>query len=237
MKKNSVRRFRALIIDDHPMMRRGLVHFLRDEANLEICGQAADAKEGLAAATRLRPDLVIVDISMPGKNGLELVKEIRAHLPSVKILVHSMHDQQIYAERVLRAGARGYVMKDDDGTELLQAVREVLAGGVYRPPDLLQSPVSPRHSNDPNGTGLLTDRELEILSLIGHGHSNASISQLLNLSIKTVDAHRERTKRKLRFKSSTELNLFAVRWVDADQLTGVNKDREKPRRAQCAREA
>jgi DNA-binding NarL/FixJ family response regulator len=159
---------------------------------------------------------MIVDISLPGKNGVELIKELRTQLPGMRVLVHSMHDQQIYAERAVRAGASGYVMKQDDGTELLHAVREVLAGKTYRPPGLLKSPHSPRESASPARPSLLTDRELEVFSLIGKGNDNASIANLLNLSIKTVDAHRERIKRKLRFKTSTALNLFAVRWVEAD---------------------
>lgn len=205
----------VFIVDDHPMMRHGLSQFIHAESGVEVCGEAADARQALPAILRLRPALVILDISLPGKNGLELIKEVRAQVSSIKILVHSMHDERIYAQRALRAGAQGYIMKEHDGDQLTIAVRQVLKGGIYLSPAAAEA----AHSSERGvpAVARLTDRELEVLHLIGNGCDNAEIARRLSLSIKTVDAHRENIKRKLRLKSSTELNLFAVRWVEADR--------------------
>ena len=208
----------VFIVDDHPMMRHGLAQFIRDEQGVEVCGEASDAKEALDAVVRLRPTLLILDISLPGKNGLELIKELRAQVPSVKILVHSMHDERIYAERVLKAGAQGYIMKQHGGEQLIYAVRQILKGEIYLSENMTASTKTPGRNEPASLASQLTDRELEVLHWIGNGCDNAEIARRLHLSVKTVDAHREHMKKKLRLKTSTELNLFAVRWVEADRV-------------------
>jgi len=208
----------VFIVDDHPMMRHGLAQFIRDEPGIDVCGEASDAREALEAIVRLRPTLIILDISLPGKNGVELIKELRARAPSVKILVHSMHDERIYAERVLKAGARGYIMKQHGGDQLGRAVRQVLAGEIYLNEGLATAARTAGRHESASLASQLTDRELEVLHWIGNGCDNAEIARRLHLSVKTVDAHREHMKKKLRLKTSTELNLFAVRWVEADRV-------------------
>jgi DNA-binding NarL/FixJ family response regulator len=211
----------VFIVDDHPMMRHGLAQFIRSELGVEVCGEASAAREALEAMLRLRPTLVILDISLPGKNGLELIKEMRARLPATKILVHSMHDERIYAERVLKAGARGYIMKQHGGDQLIHALRQVLASEIYLSDSMSVSAKGAGKHEPESLASKLTDRELEILHWIGNGFDNAEIALRLLLSIKTVDAHREHIKRKLKLRTSTELNLFAVRWVEADRASGA----------------
>lgn len=214
-KVHSASKKRVFIVDDHPMMRLGLAQFLASEPSFEVCGDAPDAKTALSRILAQKPDLIVLDISLPGKSGLEMIKELRQLYPRGKILAHSMHDERIYGERALRAGAMGYLMKKDSGEELIDAIQTVLAGGTYRG--------KMRQENDHNGSqgahsliSLLSDRELEVFEAIGRGEPNVRIAQRLHLSIKTIDAHREHIKRKLGIKSGTELNLFAVRWVTTE---------------------
>jgi DNA-binding NarL/FixJ family response regulator len=166
-----------------------------------------------------RADLAIVDLALPDQGGLELIKDLRIQFPDLPILVHSMHDGTIFAERAIRAGARGYVMKQESGRELISALRQVLAGKIYLGKFSVPRPSPKTHSKPALDTGgpisLLSDREFEIMQHIGSGRSNREIALRLRLSIKTVDAHRERIKRKLGLKSTTALNLFAVRWVNS----------------------
>jgi len=209
--------YRVFIVDDHPMMRFGLTKFLAQEEGLLICGQAGNSKQALRLIPQLRPDLVVVDISLPDQDGMELIKRIRALMPQVKMVVHSMHDERIYAGRALRAGAQGYVMKQEGGDQLLTAIDQVLKGHTYLSARMSSSLGRRSHAKRNNGLQPLTDREMEILCLIGRGLSNKEIARQLSLSIKTVDAHREHIKKKMGLKTSIDLNLFAVRWVESDQ--------------------
>jgi DNA-binding NarL/FixJ family response regulator len=206
---------RILIVDDHPMMREGLRTLISREHDLAVCGEAETAGQALDAVANLKPDLVLADISLPGRNGVELIKDIRALQPAVLILVISMHDESLYAERVLRAGARGYIMKQESGPTMIQAIRQVLAGRIY-----LSGKMSARILENLTGKHAkaspierLSDREFEVFQLIGRGKSTVQIAEELHLSTKTVEAHRARVKEKLDLQTMTELISFASRWV------------------------
>jgi DNA-binding NarL/FixJ family response regulator len=205
---------RIVVVDDHPMMRVGLRQYLAQEPDVEVCGEAADAAEALTLLERVSPDLLILDISLEGRSGLDLLMDLRVRFPELPVLVHSMHDQSIYAERALRAGARGYLTKQETGDKLLSAVRQVLRGEIF----LSESLRAPRKrvGKGRNGSSTListlTEREFEVFRLIGRGLHNQQIAKQLHISLKTVEAHRDHIKRKLHLASSTALNLLAVRW-------------------------
>ncbi len=213
-------RSRLFIVDDHPMMRLGLSQFLAQEPDFALCGEAADAGEAIDAVSRFRPNLVLVDISLEGRSGLDLIKDLRARFPEIRVLVHSMHDEMVFAGRALRAGAHGYVMKQEASATILAAVRQVLRGETFLSPRARKAMVAPDTTLHPGAPGSpvtrLTDREFEVFRLIGCGHVNQEIARRLHISLKTVDAHRERIKRKLGVASSTALNLLAVRWAASE---------------------
>jgi DNA-binding NarL/FixJ family response regulator len=207
---------RILIVDDHPMIREGLRTLISREPDLSVCGEAETAAEALKATAELNPDLVLVDIGLPGRNGLELIKDLRAFHPALPILVLSMHDELLWAERVLRAGARGYVMKREAGPVMVQAIRQVLANQLC-----VSEKISARilesfagHRVESSPLGLLSDREFEVFELIGRGKSTTEIAGDLHLSTKTVEAHRAKIKEKLELKTMPELISFAARWVE-----------------------
>jgi DNA-binding NarL/FixJ family response regulator len=207
---------KIFLVDDHPIVRQGLAQLIDNEADLVVIGQGEDAYGSLRAIRDAKPDLALVDVSLKDSDGIELVKELKAHCPDLPILVLSMHDESLYAERALRAGANGYVMKQEAPQTLLAAIRTVLSGNVYTSPKmgaaLLQRMVGGKKSS---GTGLpmdrLTDRELEVFRMIGAGKSVKEIANDLFLSVKTIEAHREHIKEKLNFKTSAELLRFAIR--------------------------
>lgn len=217
-KPASIAKKRILIVDDHPMMREGLSQLIAGDASLELCGEAANAAAALDAVTRLSPDLLLADISLPDKNGLELIKDVLAVQPGLKILVISMHDEAFYAERVLRAGARGYIMKHEGGQRIGAAIRQVLEDRVY-----VSEAISAKILNHFSGRKAdagknlvegLSDREFEVFQLIGEGKSTRDIAEQLHLSVKTVEVHRLNIKNKLGLKTSAELIRAAVRWVE-----------------------
>jgi DNA-binding NarL/FixJ family response regulator len=216
---------RILVVDDHPMTRSGLVYLLDKQPDLEVCGEAGNPAEALTQISRLKPDLLMTDITMPGRSGIELLKDIRALHPELAIVVVSMHDEAVYAERALRAGARGYVMKEVGGETLLHALRQVLSGSVYvsaaMAAKLLNSFTGdkPRKSSSPIET--LTDREFEVFQLIGQGRSTRDIAKELHLSSKTVDVHRGHIKEKLHLEDVTSLIRYAVRWVESEKPSGA----------------
>ena len=217
--KNRIFPKRLLIVDDHPMMRNGLAQLIDHEDDLEVCAEADNAGQAINAVARQKLDLALVDISLPDKNGLELIKDIRALKPDLPILVVSMHDEMIYAERVLRAGARGYIMKQEGGQKFLVAIRQVLAGKVF-----VSEKMSARilenfsgKQSEPSGSPVkrLSDREFEVFQLIGQGIGTRAIAGRLHLSVKTVEVHRANIKAKLNLTTATELVHYAVRWLDA----------------------
>ena len=215
------RRRRVLLVDDHPFMRAGLAQLIERQSDLVVCGEAGNPGEALEAIAKAKPDLILTDLTMPGRSGLEFVKDLLASEPSLSVLVVSMHDEAVYAERALRAGARGYIMKEAGGEALLGAIRQVLRGEVYvsarMSARILEglSTRKPRGSTSPIET--LTDREFEVFQLIGQGKSTRDIAGQLHLSSKTVDVHRSHIKEKLELKDATSLIRYAVRWVETPQ--------------------
>lgn len=219
--KTKARR-RILILDDHPMTRYGLRQLINQEPDLVVCGEAESAPQALAVTASARPDLVLVDLTMPGKGGLEFIKDLRAQYPAVPALVLTMHDESIYAERVLRAGARGYIMKNEGGEKVLEAIRQVLRGEVYVSKIMsstLLDILTRRHASGREARpGTLTDREFEVFQLIGQGLSAQQIGRRLNLSVKTIETHRQHIKQKLKLQTGPALIRQAVRWAAAQQL-------------------
>jgi DNA-binding NarL/FixJ family response regulator len=209
-------RKKILIVDDHPMTRAGIAQLLRSQPDCTVSAEAGNPEQAMIELSRGLPDLMLTDITMPGRSGLEFIKDALALYPSLAILVVSMHDELMYAERALRAGARGYIMKEAGGEKLLAAVRQVLGGQVYvserMSATLLDAMTGRRGSSSPIET--LSDREFEVFQLIGQGKSTRDIAAQLHLSSKTVDVHRAHIKEKLELKDATALVRHAVRWIE-----------------------
>ena len=210
---------KIFIVEDHPVFREGLAQILNKEDDLKVCGAADNATQALKAIARLQPDLVLVDIGLPGKSGLELIKEIRAKDRKVKLLVISMHDEALYANRVLRAGGDGYVMKQEDPQEIVHAIRDVLEGHIHVSEGVLAgTSTHPRKRSLKTKTrplDLLSDRELEILEALGKGRTNQEIARQLQLSVPQVVAHGTQIQKKLGLKSTNALIRYAVCWVES----------------------
>lgn len=216
-------RKRVLLVDDHPFMRAGLAQLIERQTDLQICAEAGNPTEALAAIAKTKPDLILTDLTMPGRSGLEFVKDVIALETGVAVLVVSMHDEVVYAERALRAGARGYIMKEAGGEALLAAIRQVLGGEVYVSPRMSARILEGLSTRKPRGSSSpiekLTDREFEVFQLIGQGKSTRDIAGQLHLSSKTVDVHRSHIKEKLELKDATALIRHAVRWIETQQTT------------------
>ena len=213
---------RVLLVDDHAVVREGLVQLIQREKDLTVCGEAASAEEAVERVMKLKPNLAIVDISLGGTNGIELIKNLKAINSDLPILVLSMHDETHYAERALRAGARGYVMKRAARDQIMQAMRTVLAGEIFVSESIKKGILHQYfHGNggkDGSPISQLTDRELEVLNLLGKGLSSKDIAERLHLSQKTIDSHRTNLKDKLGLKGAPELIRFAFDWVTAQDL-------------------
>ena len=204
---------RILVVDDHPMMREGLRGVIDREPDLCICGEAASAAQAMEAVRKLSPDLILIDIALPGKSGLELIKDLKALHTKVAVLAISMHDELLYAERMLRAGARGYITKQQPPEELVKAIHQVLANHVYvsrEVSQILLGRFSGNPASDRSGIDILTDREFEVLRLIGEGKAPKEIARQLHLSTKTVAVHNANIRQKLKVKSTAQLIRFAV---------------------------
>ena len=224
MKKNrrDTRKVRILLVDDHPSTRSGARLMIETERDLEVCGEADTAEEGLEAAIRLSPSLVITDVTLPGRSGLELVQDLAARCPLVPVLVFSMHSEFTYARRALQVGARGYIMKSEDGSTLLQAIRTVMSGRISLSPtassQLLEF-VNDRSKQKRMGIEALSPREFEVFRLIGRGICTKDIADQLHLSIKTVDTHRARIKEKVGVNTLAELISISSTWLTEQSMT------------------
>lgn len=209
---------RILIVDDHPIVRHGYTQLIGNQPDLEVCGSAEGEQEALELAKATHPALAIVDIMLKNGNGIELVKEFRSRYSGMKILIISAHDENLYAERALNAGAMGYVNKQEATEKLIEAIRKVLAGEVYVSEQitrrLLRRRVAGNQSVEPTAAiAALTDRELQVYEMIGHGRSTQKIAAVLHLSPKTIERYKENIKHKLDIGNSTELVRHATRWV------------------------
>jgi DNA-binding NarL/FixJ family response regulator len=212
---------RVLIVDDHPIFRDGISQLINHEADLRVVGGVASAPQALTAVEELRPDIVIVDISIQGTNGIELMKSIRAQHPALPVLVLSMHDENIYAERALRAGARGYIMKAAPSENVILAIHRILDGGMYLSDamhgQLLNTFFAGRGpKGGASAIEQLSDRELEVFRALGEGKGTREIAEAFNLSVKTVETHRAHIKDKLKIRTATELIRAAVEWVSRE---------------------
>jgi DNA-binding NarL/FixJ family response regulator len=211
-------RKKVLVVDDHPMTRAGVTYLLDKQEDLFVCGEVGSPSEALDELPKLSPDVLLTDMTMPGRGGIEFVKDVVALHPNLPILVVSMHDEVIYAERALRAGARGYIMKEAGGERLLAAIRRVLSGQVYLSETMSAKMLDNLSGNKPRGSHSpiekLSDREFEVFQLIGQGKGTRDIAKQLHLSPKTVDVHRGHIKEKLGLKDVTSLVRYAVRWME-----------------------
>ena len=213
---------KVFVVDDHPIVRQGLAQMLNREADLMVCGEAEDASTVLQAITTVKPDILIVDISLNGPDGLDLLKNIRTRYPGLPVLILSMHDESIYAERALRAGANGYIMKQEAAEKVLGAVRQILNHETYVS-DRVASKILQRYisgSDSPKSSPLsdLSDRELEVFRLIGMGHSTRMIAEELHLSVKTVESYQAHIKDKLSLKNGRELVQHAIQWALSEKV-------------------
>jgi DNA-binding NarL/FixJ family response regulator len=213
----AVEKRRVLIVDDHPVFRHGISALINAEADLEVCGEASSSPSALEAMRQLKPDVALLDISLPGTNGIELIKLMKAEQPKLPLLVLSMHDESLYALRALRAGALGYVMKAEALTHVLTAIRKVIVGEIFVSPRLSERLIFQAIQSTDAGSGSpvdkLSDRELEVLELLGRGFGTKEVAAELHLSVKTIETHRAHIKEKLGFRDAGEMVRFAIDWV------------------------
>ena len=207
-----------VIVDDHPLMRKGMAMTLESDMAFQVVGQAESAEEAMQTIPELKPDLAVIDISLPGMNGIELIKNLLVQLPDLHVLVVSRHDEELYAERAIRAGARGYLMKLEAGDTLVAAARQVLDGRLFLSPEignmLLMKLTSNRGADSDDPLELLSDRELEVFELTGKGKTTREIAEKLHVSVKTVESYRARIKEKMDLKSANDLLRRAVQWSE-----------------------
>lgn len=215
------KKVRLLLVDDHPVVRDGLAQLLHGENDMAVCGEAESAEQALDLTTKTNPDLAIVDISLGGVNGIELIKNLKALQPDLRILVLSMHDEAHFAERALRAGANGYIMKREARNRIMQGIRAVCAGDIYvsdrMQKSMMYQYLHGNRAGEASPISTLSDRELEVLNLLGEGLSSRDIAERLHLSQKTVDSHRTHLKEKLRLAGASELIRFAYEWVSSQK--------------------
>lgn len=218
-------KYKVMLVDDHPIVRQGMAMLINEEEDLTVCGEASSAAEAMELISLIHPEIAIVDVSLQGTNGIDLTRSIKETHPDLPVLVLSMHDEALYAERALRAGARGYIMKQEAAEAVLKAIRTVLRGDIYLSERLSSkvlkelvdgSPAEP----DRLGIDRLSDRELEVFELIGRGYATRRIADALHLSIKTIETHRAHIKQKLKLDNATELVHRAFHWIEAGATSG-----------------
>jgi DNA-binding NarL/FixJ family response regulator len=207
---------RVLVVDDHPIVRQGLTLLINRESDLTVCGEAEDAHTAMQSLTSTRPDILVVDISLNGPDGLDLLKNVRSRHPELPVLILSMHDESIYAERALRAGAQGYIMKQEATEKVLVALRRILSREIYVSERIanrmLHRYIGNPSASKPSSIADLTDRELEVFRLIGEGHTTRQIAEELHISVKTVESYQSHIKEKLSLRSARELVQHAIQW-------------------------
>jgi DNA-binding NarL/FixJ family response regulator len=222
----TVRRKAVFIVDDHPIVRQGLTLIINQEPDLSVCGDADEMHSALSAIAASKPDILILDISLNGPDGLEVLKNVRLNAPHLPVLILSMHDESLYAERALRAGANGYVMKQEATEKVLVALRRILSGEIYVSDKIancmLQHYVRGGTAAENSSVAELTDRELEVFRLIGHGYGTRQIADTLHLSVKTVESYQAHIKEKLSLRSARELVQHAVEWSVRENTTSPN---------------
>ncbi len=210
-------KLKVLLVDDHPITRQGMKALVNQQPNLEVCGEADNAPYAIELVGKLQPDLAIVDIALKTTNGIELTKNIKVQAPNLPVLIVSMHDEGLYAERALRAGAMGYLMKQEAGEKIIAAIQRLLQGEIYLSDKIkekmLHRFVNKKGDNMVFSIDTLSDREMEVFQLIGNGYSTRQIAQKLNLSSKTIDSYREHLKLKLNLDSGAELVRHAIQWA------------------------
>jgi DNA-binding NarL/FixJ family response regulator len=213
---NTAKKSRVLVVDDHPIVRQGLALMINREADLTVCAEADSAQAAVQAIVTAKPDILVVDISLNGPDGLDLLKDVRTRFPNIPVLILSMHDESIYAERALRAGAQGYIMKQEATDKVLTALRRILSHEIYVSERvanrMLQRYIGSRDPSRPASVADLTDRELEVFRLIGLGHSTRQIAEELHISVKTVESYQAHIKEKLSLRSARELVQHAIQW-------------------------
>jgi len=215
-------KFNVLLVDDHPVTRQGVAALINQERNLVVCGEADSAPRALELITKLSPDLAVVDISLKTMSGIELMKNIKVLAPNLPVLFMSMHDESLYAERALRAGAQGYIMKQEASDRILTAIHRVLDGELYlsdrMKEKMLHRIVSKKKEEGGFSIDSLSDREMEVFQLIGNGFSTRQIAAKLNLSVKTIDSYREHLKLKLQLETGSDLVRYAIQWVKSEHV-------------------
>jgi len=212
---------KVFVVDDHPIVRQGLALLINRESDLIVCGEAEDAQTAVQAVATAKPDILVVDISLNGPDGLDLLKDIRTKYADLPVLILSMHDESIYAERALRAGAQGYIMKQEATDKVLVALRRILSGEIYVSERIanrmLQRYIGGPGPGRPSSIADLTDRELEVFRLIGEGHSTRQIAEELHISVKTVESYQAHIKEKLSLRSARELVQHAIQWSTSEK--------------------
>ena len=215
------KRIKVFIVDDHPIIRQGLTMLINREPDMTVCGDAEDAKSTMQAVAAAKPDILILDISLNGRDGLGLLKDLRTKIPDLPVLVLSMHDELLYAERALRAGAQGYIMKQEASGKVLAALRRILGGGIYVSEKIanrmLQGYIGAKGAG-PSSIADLSDRELEVFRLIGEGLSTREIAERLGISAKTVESYQAHIKEKLSLRNARELLQHAVQWTMGEKI-------------------
>ncbi len=215
-KRNHTKATRILIVDDHPLVRESVKRLVQQQSDLEVCGEAEDREQALLLMASARPDLVILDLSLKDSHGTELIRSLRDQFPQVLVLVLSMQDELVYAERAIRAGAHGYITKQEAVSKILKAIRCVLSGEIYWSEKAAIRVASkfarPTRATGNQATDSLTDRELQVFELIGLGHSTRQVAVTLHIDMSTVETYRARIKEKLQLKNASELLQFAIRW-------------------------
>lgn len=212
---------RIVIVDDHPIVRQGLTDLINHEDEFEVCGHAENAREAMEQIQNLDPDLVTIDITLKDTGGLELIKDVKSQYPKLPILVISMHDEKLYGERTLRAGAKGYIMKHEATENVIDAIRKVFSGQVYvssnMAEQMVRSFVSGGTRSQASAVNSLSDRELEVFRSIGQGYGTRKIAEMLHLSVKTIETYRAHIKHKLSLDNAAQLLQYAVQWANSEE--------------------